>query len=96
MKTKLLTAICALALFGSATPCFAQDKQLEVVIDAGLVRPGCFIVTVAGSALFVAVLPIAAISKSVKKTEHTLVTEPARATFTRPLGDFSALEEEED
>jgi hypothetical protein len=93
MKTKLLTAICALTLLSSATPCFAQDKQLDVVIDVGLVRPGCFVVTLAGSALFVAILPIAAISKSVKKTEHTLVVEPARATFTRPVGDFSSLEE---
>ena len=93
MKTKLLTAICALTLLSSATPCFAQDKQLDVVIDVGLVRPSCFLVTVAGSALFVVILPIAAISKSVKKTEHTLVAEPARATFTRPVGDFSSLEE---
>lgn len=96
MKTKLLTAICALTLLSTATPALAQDKQLDVVIDAGLVRPSCFLVTVAGSALFVAVLPFAAMSKSVKKTEHTLVAEPAKATFTRPLGDFSTLEEEED
>jgi len=94
MKTKLLTAIFALTLLSSATPCSAQDKQLEAVIDVGLVRPSCFVVTVAGSALFVAILPIAAISKSVKKTEHTLVTVPARATFTRPVGDFSSLDED--
>ena len=94
MKTKLLTAICALTLFSSATPCFAQDKQLEVVIDVGLVRPCCFLVTVAGTALFVAILPIAEMSNSVKKTEQTLVAEPARATFTRPVGDFSSMEED--
>lgn len=94
MKTKLLTAICALTLLSSATPAFAQDKQLDVVIDVGLVRPSCFLVTIAGSALFVAILPIAAMSKSVKKTEETLVGEPARATFTRPVGDFSTMEED--
>lgn len=94
MKTKILIAICALGLLSIATPASAQDRQLEVVADVGLVRPGCFVVTLAGSALFVAILPIAAISKSVKKTEHTLVTVPAKATFTRPIGDFSSLEED--
>ena len=94
MKTKLLTAICALTLLGSATPALAQDKSLDVVVDVGLVRPSCFLVTVAGSALWVAILPITAMSKSVKKTKHTLVVEPARATFTRPVGDFSSLVED--
>ncbi len=93
MKIKLLTALCAVALLSSATPASAQDKQLEVIIDVGLVRPSCFAVTVAGSALFVVILPVAAISKSVKKTKHTLITVPAKATFTRPVGDFSSLEE---
>ena len=93
MKTKLLTALCALTLLSSATPTFASDNSLEVVADVTIVRPGCLAVTAIGSALFVAVLPIAAISRSVKKTGHTLVTGPAKATFTRPLGDFSSLQE---
>ena len=95
MKTKLLTAICALTLLSSATPAFAEDRSLDVVFDVGLVRPGCFIVTVAGSALFVVILPISTVSRSVKKTAHTLVVIPARATFTRPVGDFQALEDDE-
>ena len=44
-----------------------------------------------GSAIFVVALPVAAISKSVKKTADTLVAKPAKATFTRPLGDMDAL-----
>jgi hypothetical protein len=32
------------------------------------------------------------VSGSVKETAHTLVVEPAKATFTRPIGDFSSLE----
>jgi hypothetical protein len=31
-------------------------------------------------------------SKSVGKTAKALVVKPARATFTRPLGDFSSME----
>jgi hypothetical protein len=94
MKTKLLIALCALTMLGTSTPAFAdEDKSLDVVADVGLVRPSCFIVTAAGTALFVAILPIAAVSRSVKKTAHTLVTVPAKATFTRPVGDFTSLQD---
>lgn len=94
MKTKLLTALCAIALLCTATPASANDdKSLDVVADVGLVRPGCLLATVGGTALFVLTLPFAAASKSVKKTAHTLVTMPAKATFTRPLGDFETLQD---
>jgi hypothetical protein len=94
MKTKLLTAFCALAFLFTATPrTLASDNSVEVIADAAVVRPGCFLATILGTAIFVAVLPIAATSKSIKKTARTLVGNPARATFTRPLGDFSSLQE---
>jgi hypothetical protein len=94
MKTKLLIALCALTLLSSATPVFAEeDKSIDVIADVAVVRPSCFVVTIAGSALFVVALPFAAMSKSVKKTAHTLVGAPAKATFTRPVGDFSSLQE---
>jgi len=46
---------------------------------------------VVGSAVFVVALPAALFSKSVKKTADALVVKPAKATFTRPLGDMDAL-----
>lgn len=96
MKTKLLTALCALALLGSATSAHADDdKMLNSLFDVSLVRPGCFVATVGGSALFVVCLPFAAMSKSVHRTAHTLVVKPAKATFTRPVGDFTTLEEDD-
>ena len=94
MKIKLLTALCALALLSSATPASAgEEKSLEALADLSLVRPGCFVATVGGTALFIVALPFAAMSKSVKKTAHALVVYPARATFTRPVGDFTMLED---
>jgi hypothetical protein len=94
MKTKLLTAICALSILGTTTPVFAgEDKTLDTVVDIGLARPGCLAATIAGTAIFIVVLPIAAMSKSVKKTANTLVTTPAKATFTRPIGDFTSIED---
>jgi hypothetical protein len=94
MKTKLLTALCALAILSSATPASAgEDKTLEALADVALVRPGCFVATVGGSALFLVALPFAAMSKSVKKTARALVVYPAKATFTRPVGDFTSIED---
>ena len=94
MKTKLLTALCALTVLCAATPVHAEeDRTLGAIADVGLVRPGCLVATVAGSALFVLALPFAAMSGSVKRTAHTLVVYPAKATFTRPVGDYSSLEE---
>src|SRR2546430_987206 len=94
MKTKLATALCVLAIsLGSVTPSRAADQRdpLVVVADALVIRPGCLVATAIGSALSVVTLPISAISGSVKRTANTLVIKPARATFTRPLGDVEEL-----
>jgi hypothetical protein len=94
MKTKLLTVLCAVTLLASASPAVAdEDHSLPAAVDLGLVRPGCFVATVGGSVLFVLALPFAAMSHSVKKTAHNLVVVPARATFTRPVGDYTSLED---
>ena len=94
MKAKLTTAICVLtiSLSGAAYGSEYDDNgSLSVAADAVVVRPACLVATVLGSAIFVVVLPVAAISKSVKTTAHALVAKPAKATFTRPLGDMDAL-----
>ena len=95
MRAKLLTTICVLAVgLGSATSSSASDVEsnpLEVAADAIVVRPACLVATVVGSAAFVVALPAALFSKSVKKTADALVVKPAKATFTRPLGDMEAL-----
>jgi hypothetical protein len=70
----------------------ANDKPGggEIVADAMLVRPLCFATTVAGSAVFVAVLPFTAIfGLGVRNTADALVGKPGRATFTRPMGEFN-------
>jgi len=95
MKTKLITIICAAAILsmGANTASAASDDDLKVAADTLVVRPVCLAATIIGSGLFVLSLPIAAISHSVKKTAHVLVVRPARATFTRRLGDMEGLED---
>ena len=95
MKTKLLTLVCVLVLIaGSVSPCMASGENtgsLEAIADVLVVRPGCFVATVLGSALFVVALPVAAISRSIPHTAKVLVVQPAQATFSRPIGDMDAL-----
>jgi hypothetical protein len=93
MKTKVMTALCALAILSmGANTCSAEtDDDLKMAADTLVVRPVCLVATAVGATLFVVALPIAAISRSVKRTARVLVVRPARATFTRPLGDMEAL-----
>ena len=94
MKAKLVTTICVLAIcLGSVASARASENSgpLTVTVDAVVIRPACLVATALGSAVFVVALPVAAVSKSVKKTANTLVVKPANATFTRPLGDMDAL-----
>jgi len=95
MKTRILTFFCALGILWAQAPqanAFEDGSTEAVAADVLVVRPACFVMTVIGSALFVVALPIAAITKSTHQTAHALVVRPARATFTRPLGDMTALE----
>jgi hypothetical protein len=94
MKMQLTTALCILVLLSpgvARAQATNDDGPLAAAADVVLVRPACLAATAIGSALFVVALPFAALSKSVKRTADTLVGKPARATFTRPVGDFTTL-----
>ena len=96
MRTKVITIVCAAAIgLATTTPVFAAPERDPAVVaaDALVMRPLLFASTVAGSAVFLVCLPVAAISKSVKSTAQALVVTPAQATFTRKLGDFDYEEE---
>ena len=98
MKTKLLiTVLCVLVLQLSTTaPAYASGSTdaASVAVDVLVARPISFAMTVVGSALFVVSLPFSAGSGYVDKAAHTLVTAPAKDTFTRPLGDFDEFMDE--
>ena len=94
MKTKLLTPFLALAfLLAITTPATAmsEDTGAAMVADLVIARPLCFAATAIGSVFFVLGLPIAASTRSVARAAHALVVTPAKATFTRPLGDFEEM-----
>ena len=94
MKTKLIIYLCVAALaVASSTSANAstEDPGAAAIADVIVARPACFAATVIGSVFFVVALPFALASKTVGKTAEGLVVKPAKATFTRPLGDFEAL-----
>ena len=93
MKTKLLTVVCVtvIGLCSVNVGRASVDNPADVASDMFVIRPVYFVGTVLGSAVFIVALPIAVISRSVKETADTLVVQPAKATFTRPIGDFSTL-----
>jgi hypothetical protein len=94
MTAKSLITFCLVAgLLGAGAPAFGSEDTTSgaVAVDAVLVRPLCFVATVVGSVLFVVSLPAALPSHSVKKAADVLVGKPAKATFSRPLGDFSQM-----
>jgi hypothetical protein len=95
MKTRIVAVACAAAILLAAVPqTFAiEDGTTEAVAaDVLVVRPACFLMTILGSAIFIVALPVAAITKSTHETANALVLKPARATFTRPVGDMTDLE----
>jgi hypothetical protein len=94
MKRKLLTVLCVclVSLASVNTSRASDEKAVAAIADVTLVRPGCLVATVIGSAFFVVSLPFAAASGSIKETANTLIVQPAQATFTRPVGDFTSLE----
>ncbi len=95
MKTKITTLLAMILLVATgisrAVASENNNGPLAVAVDAVIARPACFAATIVGSAIFVITLPVAATSKSIKQTADALVVAPAKATFSRPLGDLDAL-----
>lgn len=93
MKRKLVFLACSLAIFAASTPSMRADdgNGAAIIADVVIARPACLAATVVGSAFFVLSLPFALASKRVGWAAETLVRQPAKATFTRPLGDFESL-----
>ena len=94
-----LAASCALLLLlGAASPAFAESKAMHSVvrdsekvsptIDVLLLRPVAFVTLIAGSALFVATLPIVALTRptEIGVPFERLVVAPARYVWVDPLG----------
>ena len=72
-------------------PMDPQTRGLAVVADILIARPLGLVATLAGSALFVIALPFEAMSGDISEPANLLMGEPARYTFTRPIGEIESL-----
>ena len=60
----------------------------EMLADTVLIRVPMFVATVVGVVTFVVTLPFSALGGNVDQAGKTLVLEPAKYTFVRPLGEL--------
>ena len=95
MKKVVIAALVVLTLITTSLPALADggaSVAASMIVDVIIGRPVGFVGTILGSAFFVLALPFAALSSSVEPVAQTLVVDPFKFTFTRPVGDFSSWE----
>ena len=91
----LLAAV--LSFTWAASPALAEDREYQYVtgedrnaasmmFDLVLLRPLGLAATVIGTAFFIVSLPVSAIGGNTGEAAKKLVVEPAKYTFSRPLG----------
>jgi hypothetical protein len=98
LQWKKMILVPVLALAVGIPPALALDQDQitreptgdEILADGLIARPLGLIATVIGAAAFVVTLPFTIPSKSTDRAAATLVAEPARYTFKRPIGQFDS------
>lgn len=71
------------AMYSSARPSGAA-----MLVDGVVVRPLGIVATAIGAVAWVITLPFSALGGNTEEAGSSLVGDPARFTFQRPLGDF--------
>ena len=64
-------------------------SAVAMTADLLVVRPVSLVATVLGTAIFIIQLPLDLFTGKVAEPGRKLVVEPARYTFTRPLGEMN-------
>jgi len=86
---KITSVIVVLAFLVVSVPVFAgNETDGDIVGDTIFMRPVGIVSIISGAALWVVSFPFAAITGSLPKTTETLITNPVKYTFARPIGDF--------
>ena len=95
MKKVVIVALVLVTLITTSAPALADggaSVAAAMTVDVIIARPMGFVGTILGSAVFILALPFAALSRSIEPVAQTLVVDPFKFTFTRPVGDFSSWE----
>ena len=91
----LLAASASVAASDNIDPSFNSQSNGTpssgaILMDVVVLRPLSLVGTVLGTAVFIVGLPFEAMSGDVAGPANRLVAQPARFTFTRPLGDTNS------
>jgi hypothetical protein len=91
----ILLLVAAMVFIPFGTSALAQSKTMDndvspeaMAADFFVVRPLGIVASVLGTAVFIVSLPFSALGGNTKTACRKLVQEPAKFTFTRPLGEF--------
>jgi hypothetical protein len=60
----------------------------DMLADMLMIRPFSLVSTVAGTAVFIVSLPFNLLDSNIGEAANTLVAEPFKYTFARPLGEY--------
>ena len=74
---------------GASAASYSNEEERTggtMLADTFMIRPFMLVGTVVGLATFVVTLPFSALGGNIGEAGNTLVVEPARYTFVRPLG----------
>jgi hypothetical protein len=86
---KITALILVLAFLVVSVPVFAgPENDADIARDMAFSRPLGIVAIVGGAALWLVSLPFAAFTGSLPQTTETLITNPVKYTFARPVGDF--------
>lgn len=98
---KLINSVFITLVLAASAPVFANDQPV-VVAPRGVdfmtdvvLRPVGFVGTLVGTGLYLLFTPLTAISAinpphdAFEKLANILVLNPAKFTFTRPVGDYN-------
>ncbi len=100
-KSRIFSVVAAAALLAASASAAAGDdinasfssesdttpSSGAIAMDLLVLRPLSLVGTVLGTAVFIVGLPFEAMSGDVSGPANRLVAQPAKFTFTRPLGD---------
>lgn len=86
LQVLALGALLVLPHLGFAKQIEETPTGLEMVADLVVARPLGVVITVLGTAAFVATLPFSAAGGNMKESAQALVVNPAKETFVRCLG----------
>lgn len=93
-RQQVLVSTLSAALLATPLAQAANDYRVtepgygSMVVDGLIVRPLGLAATIVGAAAWVVTLPFSALGGNVGEAAEDLVVDPARFTFTRPLGDL--------